>query len=117
MIRSKVNLKKDYASFDSPAPQFTEYVRQLLEKRLRNTDMTFTGTVLKYILSLDSRFQKHAVDAVKNQLGPFQKSFNGYWNWNSNKDILNDAIIKNIVSLKNIKRQRLKTRERKFITD
>ena len=29
----KIIYKKDYASFNSPAPQFTEYVRQLLEKK------------------------------------------------------------------------------------
>lgn len=92
----KINLKKDYATFNSPAPQFTEYVRQLLEKGAEKYGYDIYRDGLKVYTSLDSRFQKHAVDAVKNQLGPFQKSFNGYWNWNSNKDILDDAVDKNI---------------------
>lgn len=92
----KISLKKDYASFNSPAPQFTEYVRQLLEKKAEKFGYDLYRDGLKVYTSLDSRFQKHADDAVKTLMGPFQKSFNGYWNWNSNKSILNDAINKNI---------------------
>ena len=92
----KVNLKKDYASFNSPAPQFTEYIRQLLEKKAEKYGYDLYRDGLKVYTSLDSRFQKHAVTAVKTLLGPFQKSFNTYWNWNANKDILNDAVEKNI---------------------
>ena len=40
--------------------------------------------------------QKHAVDAVTNQLKEFQKSFNTTWNWKAHKDILNDAIDRSI---------------------
>ncbi|MDQ3193510.1 MAG: transglycosylase domain-containing protein [Bacteroidota bacterium] len=39
----KINLKKDYGSFNSFAPQFTEYVRQLLEKKAENMDMICIG--------------------------------------------------------------------------
>ena len=92
----KVSLKKDYASFNSPAPQFTEYIRQLLEKKAEKYGYDLYRDGLKVYTSLDSRFQKHAVNAVKTLLGPFQKSFNGYWSWNTNKDILNDAVEKNI---------------------
>lgn len=92
----KISLKKDYASFNSPAPQFTEYVRQLLEKKAEKFGYDLYRDGLKVYTSLDSRFQKHADDAVKTLMGPFQKSFNSYWNWNSNKAILNDAISKNI---------------------
>lgn len=92
----KIILKKDYGNFNSPAPQFTEYVRQLLEKKAEKYGYDLYRDGLKVYTSLDSRFQKHAMDAVKTLLGPFQKSFNGYWNWNSNKSILNDAVTKNI---------------------
>lgn len=92
----KVNLKKDYANFNSPAPQFTEYIRQILERKAEKYGYDLYRDGLKVYTSLDSRFQKHALTAVKTLLGPFQKSFNGYWNWNSNKDILNDAVEKNI---------------------
>ncbi len=100
----KLSIKKDYANFNSPAPQFTEYVRQLLEKRAEKYGYDLYRDGLKVYTTLDSRFQKHAVDAVKNQLGPFQKSFNGYWNWNYNKEILNDAIDKNIKLSDNYKK-------------
>jgi penicillin-binding protein 1A len=56
------------------------------------------------------------VDAVKTLLGPFQKSFNGYWNWNANKDILNDAIEKNIKQSENYKKAKTE-QERKKIFD
>ncbi|HMS64646.1 MAG TPA: PBP1A family penicillin-binding protein [Ignavibacteria bacterium] len=100
----KVNLKKDYANFNSPAPQFTEYIRQLMEKKAEKFGYDLYRDGLKVYTSLDSRFQKHAVDAVKSLMGPFQKSFNGYWNWNSNKSILNDAIDKTIKQSENYKK-------------
>jgi len=94
----KIVYKKDYASFNSPAPQFTEYVRQLLEKKAEQYGYDLYRDGLKIYTSLDSRFQKHAVDAVRNQLGPFQKAFNGYWNWNSssNRGILEDNVERTI---------------------
>lgn len=92
----KITFKKDYVTFNSPAPQFTEYVRQLLEKKAEQYGYDLYRDGLKIYTSLDSRFQKHAVDAVRNQLVPFQKSFNGYWNWNSNRGILEDNIEKTI---------------------
>jgi len=92
----KTKLKKDYANFNSPAPQFTEYVRQQLEKKAEKYGYDLYRDGLKVYTSLDTRFQKHAMDAVKTLMGPFQKSFNGYWNWNANKNILNDAIDKSI---------------------
>lgn len=100
----KISLKKDYANFNSPAPQFTEYVRQLLEKKAEKFGYDLYRDGLKVYTSLDSRFQKHAVNSVKTLMGPFQKSFNGYWNWNSNKSILNDAINKNILQSEEYKK-------------
>ena len=112
----KVNLKKDYANFNSPAPQFTEYIRQILEKKAEKYGFDLYRDGLKVYTSLDTRFQKHAADAVKTLLGPFQKSFNGYWNWNANKDILNDAIEKNIKQSENYKKAKTE-QERKKIFD
>jgi penicillin-binding protein 1A len=93
----KLNFRKDYASFNSPAPQYTEYVRQQLESMAEKYGFDLYRDGLKIYTSLDSRMQKHAVNAVKSLLIPFQKSFNSYWNWGGNKEILNDAIIKYIV--------------------
>lgn len=114
----KLTIRKDYASFNSPAPQFTEYVRQLLEKMVDKYGFDLYRDGLKVYTSLDSRFQKHAVDAVKSQLGPFQKSFNGYWNWNSpsGKDILNDNVDKYIKQDENYKKAKTED-DRKKIYD
>jgi len=112
----KINLKKDYANFNSPAPQFTEYIRQILEKKAEKYGFDLYRDGLKVYTSLDTRFQKHALDAVKTMLGPFQKSFNGYWNWNANKDILNDAIEKTIKQSDNYKKAKTE-QERKKIFD
>lgn len=93
----KLNIRKDYASFNSPAPQFTEYVRQQLEGMAEKYGFDLYRDGLKVYTTLDARMQKHAVDATKTLLVPFQKSFNGYWSWNNNKEILTDNIIRYIV--------------------
>jgi penicillin-binding protein 1A len=92
----KVNVNQQVSYTESFAPQFTEYVRQLLEKRAEKYGFDLYRDGLKVYTSLDTRFQKHAVDAAKEQLSSFQKQFNNYWNWNRNKNILNDNVDKYI---------------------
>jgi penicillin-binding protein 1A len=113
MIRLKFHTKKNTGSFDSPAPQFTEYVRQLMEKKAEQYGYDLYRDGLKVYTSLDSRFQKHAVNAVKTLLGPFQKSFNGYWNWNSNKSILDENINRLIKQSEEYKKSRNGRRQKK----
>ena len=72
--------------------QFSEYVRQLLEKKSVKYGFNIYRDGLIVTTSLNSRMQKHAVDAVTNQLKDFQKSFNSTWNWKSNRNLLNDAV-------------------------
>ena len=74
------------------AAQFTEYVRQQLEKRAEKYGFNIYRDGLVVKTTLNSRMQKHAVDAVTNQLKEFQRSFNSTWNWKNNKNILKDAI-------------------------
>jgi penicillin-binding protein 1A len=92
----KVNVKQQISYTDAVAPQFTEYVRQLLEKRAEKYGYDLYRDGLKVYTSLDTRFQKHAEDAVKEQMSTFQKQFNSYWNWNRYKSILNDNVDKYI---------------------
>ncbi len=75
-------------SAESSAPEFTEYVRQILQNKAEKYGFDLYRDGLKVYTTLDTRFQKHAEDAVKQQLLSYQKSFNGYWNWRNNKDIL-----------------------------
>jgi penicillin-binding protein 1A len=76
--------------------QFSEYVRQLLEKKSEKYGFNIYRDGLVVRTSLNSRMQKHAVDAVTNQLKEFQRSFTSNWNWKGNRDILNSAVDKYI---------------------
>ncbi len=84
--------KKDFATTTGIAPQFTEYVRQLLEKKAEKYGYDLYRDGLVVTTTLDSRYQKHALDAVKDHLKEFQKTFNSVWNWKNNKGILSEAL-------------------------
>jgi len=76
--------------------QFSEYVRQILEKKAEKYGFNIYRDGLVVRTTLNSRMQKHAVDAVTNQLKEFQRSFTSNWNWKGNRDILNSAVDKYI---------------------
>lgn len=76
------------------APEFTEYVRQILQVKAEKFGYDLYRDGLKVYTTLDTRFQQHAEKSVKEQLAIHQKSFNSYWNWKNNKDILNSALDK-----------------------
>ena len=84
----KISLKLTNDKEESQYSDFTEYVRQILQQKAEKYGYDLYRDGLKVYTTLDTRMQKHAEDAVKDQLKPFQKSFNGYWNWKNNKDIL-----------------------------
>ena len=94
----KTHSKKDVAStsISGISSQFTEYIRQQLEKKAEKYGFNIYRDGLVVTTTLDTRYQRHAVDAVTEHLKGFQKTFNSVWNWKNNKDILNDAIDKNI---------------------
>lgn len=78
------------------APQFSEYVRQLLEKKAEKYGFDVYRDGLVVTTSLNSLYQKYAVQSVTEHLKEFQKTFNTVWNWKNNKVILNDAVDKAI---------------------
>ena len=94
----KTRSKKDVAinTVSGISSQFSEYVRQQLEKKAEKYGFNIYRDGLVVTTTLDTRYQKHAVDAVTDHLKTFQKTFNSVWNWKSHKDILNDAVDKNI---------------------
>ena len=92
--RSKKNISTNTISGISS--QFTEYVRQQLEKKAEKYGFNIYRDGLVVTTTLDTRYQKHAVQAVIDHLKTFQKTFNSVWSWRSHKDILNDAVDKNI---------------------
>jgi penicillin-binding protein 1A len=88
--------KKDALATSELAPQFSEYVRQQLEKKAEKYGFDLYRDGLIVTTTLDTRYQKHAVEAVTEHLKEFQKTFNSVWSWKSNKNILSDAIDRNI---------------------
>jgi penicillin-binding protein 1A len=88
--------KKDALSTQGVAPQFSEYVRQQLEKMAEKYGYDLYRDGLIVTTTLDTRYQKHAVEAVEEHLKGFQKTFNSVWSWRNNKNILNDAVDRNI---------------------
>ncbi|HRE42229.1 MAG TPA: PBP1A family penicillin-binding protein [Ignavibacteria bacterium] len=93
----KLSLNIETQSKSTVAPEFSEHVRQQLQKMAQTYGFDLYRDGLKVYTTLDTRFQKHADDAVIEQLKGFQKQFNGYWNWKNNSDILNDNVRRYIV--------------------
>lgn len=83
-------------STSGPSAQFTEYVRQTLEKKAEKYGFNIYRDGLIVTTTLNTKMQKHALDAVNNQLKEFQRAFTGSWSWKSNKNILNDATERSI---------------------
>ena len=70
----KVTLKtQDDISNESRSSEFTEYVRQILQTKAEKYGFDLYRDGLKVYTTLDTRFQKHADDAVKEQLKSYQK--------------------------------------------
>ena len=84
------------SSSNGIAPQFSEYVRQLLEKKAEKYGFDIYRDGLVVTTSLNSLYQKYAMQSVTEHLKEFQKTFNTVWNWKNNKNILNDAVDKAI---------------------
>lgn len=92
----KIDLKTENLYTESKAPEFTEYVRQLMQVKAEKFGFDLYRDGLKVYTTLDTRFQKHAEDAVEEQLKTYQKSFNKYWSWKNKDKILNSALNKYI---------------------
>jgi penicillin-binding protein 1A len=94
----KTRNRKDVATttISGISSQFTEYVRQQLEKKAEKYGFNIYRDGLVVTTTLDTRYQRHAIDAVLDHLKTFQKTFNSVWSWKNNKSILTDAIDKNI---------------------
>lgn len=94
--------------------QFSEYVRQLLEKKAEKYGFNIYRDGLIVTTSINSRIQQHAVDAVNIQLKGFQKLFNSTWNWKGNRNLLNDALDKNIKQSDEYKKAKTDTDRQKI---
>ncbi len=90
----KVAFNQQEINTESMAPEFTEYVRQLMQEKAEKYGFDLYRDGLKVYTTLDTRFQKHANDAVVEQLKSYQKAFSGSWNWKSHKDVLESNVDK-----------------------
>ena len=72
----------------SEAPYFMEYIRQKLEAMSDKYGFNLYRDGLNIYVSVDSRMQKIANEAVEQHLKKYQKIFDSNWSWKKNKDLL-----------------------------
>lgn len=78
------------------APHYVEYVRRQLEKMEEEYEFNLYEDGLKIYTTLDTRMQSIANKVTVEHLNEFQKVFDSKWNWNENRDILNEWLDKHI---------------------
>ncbi len=80
----------------SIAPHFVEYVRQQLSRMADTYGFDLYEDGLTIYTTLDTEMQKIAVNAAQNHLKDYQQIFDKRWNWNKNREALNDMLNKAI---------------------
>jgi penicillin-binding protein 1A len=107
--RNYINEKTYNQTYDEPivtrasiassgiAPQFSEMLRQQLQKdpRLEGYDIYRDG--LRIYTTIDSRMQISANRAVEEHLKTTQKQFDDSWNWKNHSKILDENVKKEIL--------------------
>lgn len=76
------------------APHFVEMIRQDLSRdnSFRDYDLYRDGLIIH--TSLNSKIQQYANEAVEEHLRELQASFSKRWNWNRNKKLLDELLLK-----------------------
>jgi penicillin-binding protein 1A len=74
------------------APHFVESVRQQLLKKVEKYGFDIYEDGLQVFTTLDSRMQRHAIQAIEEHLKDFQKGFDATWDWAKVPDILTENI-------------------------
>ena len=82
----------------SEAPYFMEYIRQKLETLSDKYGFNLYRDGLNIYVSIDSRMQKIANQAVEQHLKKYQKIFDSNWSWKKNNDLLVSILDKAIKS-------------------
>lgn len=78
----------------SIAPHFVEYVRQQLSRMADTYGFDLYEDGLTVYTTLDTEMQNIAVNAAQNHLKDYQQIFDKRWNWNRNREALNDMLDK-----------------------
>ncbi|ROL61690.1 PBP1A family penicillin-binding protein [Bacteroidetes/Chlorobi group bacterium ChocPot_Mid] len=77
------------------APHFVEMIRrQVSSDNQINKDLYRDGLVI--YSTLNSKIQQYANEVVKEHMTQLQKTFNRYWSWSRNKDLLDKLILEAI---------------------
>ena len=78
------------------APHFVEYVRRQLEGMKEDYGFDIYEDGLKIYTSLDTRMQDIANRVTVEHLDEFQKVFDANWEWNENRELLDDLLNQSI---------------------
>ncbi|MBK8945720.1 MAG: PBP1A family penicillin-binding protein [Ignavibacteriae bacterium] len=97
----------------SMAPHFVEHVRKQLESMADKYGYNLYEDGLKIYTTIHSKMQKIANKAAEDHLNEYQKLFDKYWKWESNKSVLDDLVDKAIKNDKNY--QAVRSEEKKRI--
>jgi penicillin-binding protein 1A len=90
----------------SIAPHYVEYIRKQMEEMKEEYGYDLYEDGLSIYTSIDTRMQKIANKVVQAHLDEFQKQFDRHWDWNENRETLNDMLdkaIKHKLSYRNAK--------------
>lgn len=80
----------------SIAPHYVEYIRNQMEEKSEEYGYDLYEDGLTIYTSLDTRMQKIANKVVQVHLDQFQKQFDQHWDWNENRETLDDLLDKAI---------------------
>ncbi|MBI3003794.1 MAG: PBP1A family penicillin-binding protein [Ignavibacteriales bacterium] len=111
LIRAEVPvIKEPEAEYRTGiAPHFVEMIRRELVRKQQQYGFDALRDGLRVYTTIDSRMQKHAIQAIEDHLNYFQTAFDSAWNWKRYPEILKDNIDKTIKESEQYKK--LKTHE------
>ncbi len=78
------------------APHYVEHIRQQMEDLSDQYGFDIYEDGLTIYTSLDTRMQKIANESVTKHMEEFQPIFDKRWNWNENRELLDDLLDKSI---------------------
>ncbi|MBI4428509.1 MAG: PBP1A family penicillin-binding protein [Ignavibacteriales bacterium] len=98
LVRSEVPVMKEPESEyrTGIAPHFVEMTRRELVRKQQQYGFDALRDGLRVYTTIDSRMQKHAIQAIEEHLNEFQKAFDLTWDWTKYPEILRDNIDKTI---------------------
>ena len=96
LLRSEIpTIKEPETDFRTGiAPHFVEWLRRELLRKQEKYGFDVLRDGLRVYTTLDSRMQRHAIQAIEEHLNEFQKGFDATWDWKKYPDILRENVDK-----------------------